>query len=312
VADGALIPAGEVLVCAGVPLSPALLMRSGIGPAHVLEAAGVGPAVELPGVGAGVMEQPAVILLAVPKGSDNGGGRARPDEPFLQVAARLSAFPGFAEDHSFYLSLFNRMPVDDALAPLVRADHAHWLIVSDLAPESRGTIAIQSPDPERPPICDLRFYDEPSDLERMRAGVRAMWELARHPAFGETIDRVALATDRMIADELRLDGIVRGRTVSRQPWGGCPMGPAADPDAVVDETARVHGVEALRVVDASIVPVPLRAGGTLVTLALAERIAAQIRGTEIPGTEIAAAAHEPVPSGFERTQREPVEIGGAR
>jgi choline dehydrogenase len=105
----------------------------------------------------------------------------------------------------------------------------------------------------------------------MRSGVLALWELAKHPALTEEIDRVALVTERMLADDLRLNGIVRSRTVSRQPWGGCAMG------GVVDAVGRVHGVQALRVADTSIVPVPLRAGGVLTALVIGERIAAAIR-----------------------------------
>jgi choline dehydrogenase len=276
VAGGELVRAREVIVCAGVPLSPALLLRSGIGPADVLAAAGIPRLVDLPGVGRRLMDQPAVILLAVPR-AGNGGGPDGAGEPFLQLAARLPAFPGFAEDDAFYLCLFNRVPVDPQLGALIRSDRAHWLIVSDLAPASTGTITVCSPDPAQPPMCHLRFYEEGRDLERMRSGVRALWELTKHPAFRETIDRMALVTDRMIADELRLDGIVRGRAGSRQPWGGCAMGPAAEAEAVVDGACRVHGVESLRVVDSSVVPVPLRAGGTLTTMMIGERIAALIR-----------------------------------
>lgn len=270
VAGGELVRAREVIVCAGVPLSPALLLRSGIGPADGLAAGGIPQRVDLPGVGGRLMDQPAVILLAVPR-AGNG------DEPFLQLSARLRAFPGFPEDDAFYLCLFNGIPVDAQLAALIRSDRAHWLIVSDLAPASTGSITVRCADPAEPPVCDLRFYEKGEDLERMRAGVRALWELTKHPAFVQTIDRMALVTDRMIGDELRLDGIVRGRAGSRQPWGGCAMGPASEREAVVDGACRVHGVESLRVVDSSVVPVPLRAGGTLTTLMIGERIAARIR-----------------------------------
>jgi choline dehydrogenase len=271
VVDGELIRARETVLCAGVPFSPALMLRSGIGPAAELEAAGVTPVVDLDGVGRGLMDQPAVLLFAVPRDGARSEERstAPAEEPFLQVAARLRGFPGAAEDHAFYVSLFNGMPVDAGLQPLIRAERSHWLIVSDLAPSSRGTIPRGGP--EQRPVCNLRFYDQDSDLQRMRSGVLALWELAKHPALTEEIDRVALVTERMLADDLRLNGIVRSRTVSRQPWGGCAMG------GVVDAVGRVHGVQALRVADTSIVPVPLRAGGVLTALVIGERIAAAIR-----------------------------------
>jgi choline dehydrogenase len=269
VADGELIAADEVIVCAGTPLSPALLLRSGIGPSAALAAAGVGQAIDLPGVGERVMDQPAVMFFAVPSGDAAAG-----DEPFLQSAARLPAFPGAAADDAFYLCLFNRMPVDERLKPLVRSDHAHWLIVSDLAPASTGTITL---DAAGAPLCDLRFYSAAGDFERMRSGVLALWDLLKQPALAEQIERVAMVTEKMIGNEPRLEGIVRGRTVSRQPWGGCAMGPAAKAGSVVDAACRVHGVDGLRVADSSVVPVPLRAGGTLTALMIGERIAADIR-----------------------------------
>lgn len=269
---GEIVAAREVIVCAGVPLSPAMLLRSGIGPAGALRDAGVTPRVERAGVGSRVMDQPAAVVMAVPR--ENGAG---PDAPFLQLAARLAGFAGFPDDNAFYLCLFAGMPVEEPLRPMVRADRAHWLIVGDLAPTSTGTVTL-SRDASGEPICDLGFYSTAADLARMCSGFRSMWELAQHPAFTATIDRFALIGERMVAHDGRLESLVRGRTMSRQPWGGCPMGPADELMAVVDEECRVHGVAGLRTVDASVVPVPLRAGGALTTMMLAERIAARIRG----------------------------------
>jgi choline dehydrogenase len=289
--DGELVRASETILCAGVPLSPALLLRSGIGPAAELEAAGIKPVVDLDGVGRGLMDQPAVLLFAVPAGSDSGEDPAAGDQPFLQVAARLPSFPGSTEDHSFYLCIFNSMPADPEMAPLMRANRAHWLIVSDLAPASRGTVTLGAPDLK--PVCDLGLYEQETDAERMRAGVLALWELTKHPALAAQIDRVALVTDKMLANEPRLDQIVRGRTISRQPWGGCAMGPAGSADSVVDADGRVHGVDGLRIADTSIVPVPLRAGGVLTALVIGERIAAAIRRASFPAkyTEHKEAVH---------------------
>ncbi|HTB50662.1 MAG TPA: GMC family oxidoreductase N-terminal domain-containing protein [Solirubrobacteraceae bacterium] len=274
IADGGLIEAGQITVCAGVPLSAALLLRSGIGPAQELRAVGVEPRVDLPGVGSRVMDQPAVVIMAVPTDGDGSSAAAT---PFLQLAARLTNFPGFARDDAFYMCLFASMPVEAPLLPLVRTRRAHWLILADLAPESTGKITLRSANPSDPPNCDLGLYTAGEDLPRMRSGFRAMWEIAQHPSFTATIDRFALIAERMIADDARLDDLLRKRTISRQPWGGCPMGPATESGAVVDTDCRVHGIEHLRVVDASVVPVPLRAGGALTCMMLGERIAARIR-----------------------------------
>ncbi|MGP0051427.1 MAG: GMC family oxidoreductase [Solirubrobacteraceae bacterium] len=272
VVDGEVVEGREVVVCAGVPLSPALLLRSGIGPAAGLTAAGVPCAVDLPGVGGGVMDQPAATILAVPR--ENGDGEV----PFLQLAARGPGFAGCTPDGAAYFCLFAHMPVEPALEPLLRAPRVHWLIVADLAPAGRGRVTLRSGDPHVPPVCDLGLYAADGDLARMRAGMRAAWELAQHPAFTAQVERFALVGERTIGNDPRLDDLLRKRTMSRQPWGGCPMGGAGDPDAVVDARCRVRGVDGLRVADASIVPVPLRAGGVLTCLMIGERLAELMAG----------------------------------
>ena len=272
VVDGELIEAREVVLCAGVPLSPALLLRSGIGPAADLAAVGVPSVVDLPGVGGGVMDQPAAAILAVPR--ETGAAEV----PFLQLAARGPGFPGFAADGASYLCLFVYMPVEPALEPLLRARRVHWLIVADLAPQGRGRVTLRSADPAVAPACDLGVCGTDTDLARMRAGIRAAWELAQHPALAAEIERFALVGEKTIGNDPRLDDLLRKRTMSRQPWGGCPMGARDDPDAVVDAACRVRGVDGLRIADASVVPVPLRAGGVLTCLMLGERVAELIAG----------------------------------
>jgi choline dehydrogenase len=274
IVDGEFIEGGEVIVCAGVPLSAALLLRSGIGPAAELRALGIATAVDLPGVGGGVRDQPASVILAVPP--ENGSAQV----PFLQLAARGTGFPGFAPDGAAYLCLFAYMPVEPALQPMLRATRVHWLIVADLAPAGTGRIVLRSADPREPPECDLGLYGCEEDLRRMRAGLRSAWEIAQHPAFTATIDRFALIGEKTIGNDARVDDLLRKRTFSRQPWGGCPMGPDGDAGAVVDSGCRVRGVEGLRVVDSSVVPVPLRAGGVLTCTMLGERIAEVIAGED--------------------------------
>ena len=275
IADGQLIEASETIVCAGVPLSSALLLRSGIGPVEELRAVGIEPRVDLPGVGQRVMDQPAAVIMAVP--SDSSGDDALA-APFLQLAARLNGFPGFPRDDALYMCLFAAVPVEAPLVPLVRSRRVHWLIVADLAPQSTGRITLRSANPAEPPACDLGLYSVREDLLRMRSGFRTIWEIAQHPSFTAAIDRFALIGEKTIASDVRLDDLLLRRTISRQPWGGCAMGPTTEPGAVVDTDCRVRGVEDLRVVDASVVPVPLRAGGALTCMMLGERIAEHIRG----------------------------------
>jgi choline dehydrogenase len=266
VVDGEKVVAAEVILCAGVPYSPALLQRSGIGPAEVLRAAGIEPRTELAGVGERVMDQPVVVLMGVP--AEDGAALG---QPFLQLAARLAAFPGFPDEHRFYLCLFAGMEADPPVAALLRTERVHWVIAGDLAPASTGFVAVRSADAAAQPEVSLGFYGVEGDLERMRSGVRAAWELAQHPSFRPHIQRFGLVSQRVVDDEEKLDGMLRRATFSRQTFGGCAMGD------VVDAACRVFGVAGLRVADASIVPVPLRAGGALTALVIGERVADAIR-----------------------------------
>jgi choline dehydrogenase len=261
-AGGDVLPAAEIVVCAGTPLSPALLLRSGIGPAGDLTRLGLAVAVDLPGVGAGFIDQPGAVIPAVPR-----IGAGAHDDPLRRVIARLPQVPGHPDDDAFYLCLFTGPPPGGG--PPLSA-----LMVGDMAMASRGSVTLASADPAVPPQVDCAFYSAPGDLDRMIAMYRHAWEIANHTAFSATVDRFEWIDDALIADDERLAAALRGMTFSRiNPVGGCAMGPSSDPAAVVDAHGRVHGVEGLRVADASILPVPLRAPAALTCMMIGEHLA---------------------------------------
>jgi choline dehydrogenase len=240
------IAAGEVILCAGSPLTPALLLRSGIGPAGDLRAVGVPVVVDLPGVGRGVYDQPGAVLPAVPA----PGSVPADDVMRTQLIGRLAAIPGHPVDNAFYANLFTGPPPGGG--PVLAA-----IMVGDLYPRSRGTVTL---DADLRPRIDSGFYDVDDDLARMRAAYRHAWEIAQQPPFARMITGFAMIDETALDDDGRLDAMLRAMTFSRLAVaGGAAMGPAGDPDAVVDERCRVRGVEGLRVVDLSVVPVPLRA-----------------------------------------------------
>lgn len=275
---GETIGAGEVVLCAGSPYSPALLLRSGIGPADELRAAGITPLVDLPGVGADVIDQPGAIILVVPEPETITG-----DWPRTQLIARLAGIPGHEPDQGFYLSLFTGMSTSRGagagLDKLVGADQVNTVMIGDMAMASRGRVGVRGADPAAPPVVDLNFYSAEGDLARMREAYRHAWEIANQAAFTKTVARFALVDDRLMADDEQLDQVLRATTYSRLNLvGGARMGAADDPGAVVDGRCRVRGVANLRVVDASIVPVPLRAPAALTSMMLGERAAELIVG----------------------------------
>ncbi|GAA3734126.1 GMC family oxidoreductase [Salinactinospora qingdaonensis] len=270
-AGGEVIRAGEVILAAGAPYSPALLLRSGVGPADELPRSGVACRVDLPGVGRHLIDQPGAVIPVV--ATEAAGS---PEWPRTQIVGRLPAIPGFAADHASYLCLFSGMRIPQ-LSAMAGADRLTLVMVGDMRPASRGAMWLPSADPSQQPVVDLRFYSEPGDLERMRAAYRHAWEIVQHPSFTATVDRFAAVDDALVGDDEQLDGLLRAITNSR--WnllGGATMGPPDSPQAVVDERCRVRGVSGLRVADASVVPVPLRAPAALTCMMIGEHVASMI------------------------------------
>lgn len=255
-AGGEVIEAHEVVLCAGTPMTPALLLRSGIGPAGELSALGVTPIADLP-VGRDLYDQPGAVLPCAP-----APGMESTDPVMTQLLARLAAIPGHPQDDAFYLNLF-------AGADPYEGRPVSAIMVGDLNPASRGSITLTSADSGAPPAVDLAFYSADGDLDRMRAAYRHAWELAAHPAFAKTISGCPI-DGALVGDDDDLAGFLYATTFSRGGLlGGAAMGP------VVDGHCRVHGIEGLRVVDLSIVPVPLRAPTAVDALMIGEHAASR-------------------------------------
>lgn len=242
--DGETITAHEVVLAAGAPQSPALLLRSGIGPADELRAAGVEARVDLPDVGRELYDQPGAVLPALPLPDTVAATGLR-----TQVIARLG------DD---YLNLFaGRDPVEGEPVAAV--------MVGDFRPASRGSVTLHGPEDVR---VDLGYYRTPGDLARMRKRYRHAWEIAQHPAFRRLITGFAMADEATVADDDTLDELLLTSTFSRLTLaGGARMGP------VVDAHCRVHGVTGLRVVDLSVVPGPLHASSAFEAMLIGEHAA---------------------------------------
>lgn len=257
------IQARSVLLAAGCPGSPTLLLRSGIGPAEELRAAGIDPIVDLPGVGRGVYDQPGAVVPARPRPGVLGQGSVRP-----QLFGRGRAIPGHAQDDGLYLTLFTG-PEPGGTVPMIA------LMVGDLNPASRGAITLTSADPREPPAIDLGFYTAPGDLGRMRDAYRHAWNVATHPAMRAIVAEYEMDDD-LIADDRALAEVLTAMTFSRLALaGGARMAAPGDPGGVVDAACRVNGVERLQVVDLSIAPVPLRGPTAMDAVAIAEHALAE-------------------------------------
>ena len=255
--DGSVVRAGMVVLCAGVYGSPLLLMRSGVGPADHLRELGLSVVADLPGVGSNLADHPAVWL-------DPGYTRSAAGRPPLHTLAtfRSSACgPDDAPDLAFWIADPTGDPVESAIEVLL------------MTPAGRGTVRLASADPAAPPLIQLPQITADRDYPRLAEGLRRAEQVAEHPAIRSICDRPS--TDISTPDALR-EWVRSERYSLPHTVGTCAMGPAPEQGAVVDVHGKVHGVENLAVVDSSIFPAPPSGFPHIVTIMMAERLAAKL------------------------------------
>jgi choline dehydrogenase-like flavoprotein len=143
---------------------------------------------------------------------------------------------------------------------------------------SAGEIRLASADPHVQPVLDYRLLSHPFDVERMRHAVRLAARLAEHADFKKIIAARISPTDADLATDAALDRwLLANVSTTHHLAGTCKMGPATNPLAVVDQYCRVHGLQGLRVVDASVMPDVVRANTNATTIMIAERVADWIK-----------------------------------
>jgi choline dehydrogenase len=267
---------GEVIVCAGAIGSPQLLMLSGIGPAGRLRALGIEPVADAPEVGGNLQDHPmAMACYATPEPLP----RSRYNHGELYAALRSPLAGEWPDLHLF--------PILLPLAPAGRQAPAAGfsLVASVMAPDSRGTVALASPDPKAAPLIDPGFLRERRDLDRMEAGLAMIRQAAAGATTGGAFGQATEAWPGPgVRDGTALrDYIRRTLTSYHHPSGTCRMG--TDPGAVVDVELRVRGLSGLRVADASVIPVIPNANTNATVLAIAERAADLISGMSRGGSD---------------------------
>ena len=256
----------EIVMSAGPIASPQLLMLSGIGPADHLKEFGIEVVHDSPGVGQGLRDHPTVQILwkaqeHIPSPPQEVGPQ--------KVALRYTA-PGS--------SLNN-----DMITVMRFRKEGHMLLMSAgiYLATSRGELRLQSPDPHVQPSLDYNFLSEAFDRQRMRDGVRMCVDLVAGPEFADIAGPLVAPSLSDLASDDTLDDWMR-RNVSTMHHISCTakMGPDSDPLAVVDQHGRVKGVEALRVVDGSILPDCPRSNTNVPIMMLAERISDWVKAGE--------------------------------
>ena len=213
-------------------------------------------------------------------------GLLDPTGPLSQVALRLTS-PEASQPHDVILfplttasARGRRLDADPATRTGVLGDTDANPMITGIAvllvkASGAGELRLASPDPTLQPELDYRYLDEAADLARARFGVRAGAEIADHPAYATHIEKVVSPTHHDLASDDSLDAWTRSRvTTGLHVAGTCKMGPASDAAAVVDDRLYVHGLEELRVVDASVMPDVVAANTNATTIAIAEWAAA--------------------------------------
>ena len=255
------VEADTVVLAAGAIHSPAILQRSGIGPAPLLRELTIDVVADLP-VGESLMEHPIAYCVV----RLEAAGRASSlDARHTNCTVRYSSELGGGGRNDLMLIGNNLVGGDDAgLA-------AGILGVALEESRSAGTVRITSPAPEVDPTIELNLLDDESDLVRMRDGARRLFDLARDPAVAGIARSVTAGRSTPIsdlADDGPLDRWLLAECIDgNHAAASCPMG------AVLDESCAVLGVSSLHVVDASSFPTITPANPHLTVVMLAEVMA---------------------------------------
>ena len=270
----------EVILCGGAINSPQLLLLSGIGPAHQLQALGIEVVADLPGVGQNLQDhlasgvqyhctQPITLASAETMGNilnfllfkkgpltSNCGEAAA----FIKTKPEL-AVPDL--EIFFVPSFF----VEHGALP----GHGYWIGVVLLHPESKGSITLRSLNPADPPKIQANYLASEHDVKVLIEGLKRCRQIGQARAFAPYRGPEFLPGEAVQSDEDLADFLYSRAETLYHPVGTCKMG--SDPLAVVDAQLRVIGIEGLRVADASVMPSIISGATNAPSIMIGERAA---------------------------------------
>jgi choline dehydrogenase-like flavoprotein len=285
----------EVLLCAGAIQSPQILMLSGIGPHRHLLENGIATQHDLPGVGQNLHDHIDIVqMVNAPYLTESFGvsftGIVNAIKGIFEWRRQRTGMltTNFAEAGGFIKSQPEERTPDlqfhFAIAKLVNhgrstvLGHGYSCHVCLLRPVSRGSVTLASKDPMEPPVIDPNFLGERDDVERLVRGFKLMRTVLQQPALvalgGKEVPKSAAAQS-----DLQVEQFIRDNADTvYHPVGSCRMG--RGPLDVVDHELRVHGIQALRVVDASIMPRLVSGNTNAPTIMIAEKAADLIKAAQ--------------------------------
>lgn len=310
------IAAAEVVVSAGAIHSPALLMRSGIGPADELRALGIDVVADRPGVGRGLQNHPQMHFAMTLKPDSR---LPQKGQHYIVAAMRFSSGLGDCPRGDLFHYFTGRV------SPKPFGRRMAMLAVALYAPFSRGRVSLTGAHPDAPLKVEQRLLSDPRDAQRMLLGARHAETLLLDRDVRDCFDEIylmprqpplrlingtglvgaakAAAAGAVLASPAALRRVLIGNAIKPgrlladarthtpatddeflaatgamfHPASTCRMGAADDPDAVVGPECRVYGVDGLRVADASVMPCIVSANTNVPTIMIGERVAEFIR-----------------------------------
>jgi choline dehydrogenase len=268
--------AREVVLSAGAIHSPAILLRSGIGPAAQLRDLGVSVVTDLPSVGRNLMDHPIMRATLNLKPQYRAiGADARHTNCCVTYSSHLG---GGGERDMIFIAFNHRLLVGPEPGP----QGAIGAAVYDAF--SRGALHLASADPEIDPVVEENMLSDPRDRLRMRDAIGRLTELTAHPVLSGLCNSIRLGETELTMPEAaalpeaELDALMLQEAGDIQHAAGtCRMSAHEDPRGVVDPELKVRGVQGLRVCDASIMPTDCRANLHFTCVMIGENLARRMR-----------------------------------
>ncbi len=278
----------EVIVSCGTYGSPQLLQLSGVGDPAALQRLGITPTLDSPAVGKNLHDHPAASIAMRTHNTESYGLSWRTLPRSLKIAGQYLLFrsgplaSNVFEAHGFMRSqpLADRPDLQIIFMPAHRNANGHWLprghgygiIFVNLRPASRGSVTLRTRDPHDKPAIDFNFLSAPGDMEVLARGFEVARSILSAAPF-RSLAALESSPGSQVQTRAEIEAHIRSSLVTvHHACGTCRIGD------VVDDSLRVKGAEALRVVDASVIPTVISGNSNIPVNALAERAADLIRG----------------------------------
>ena len=293
----------EIIVSGGTFNTPQLLQLSGIGSAKLLQDLGIPVVHELPGVGENLRDHFGVRMVARVKNIETINERARGWRLAREIASYLVGLPSIVAlqptlVHVFWKSdpsldsgdlqmTFTPASYQEGVQSQLDDFPGVTVAVWQQRPQSSGHVRIVSPDPFVKPLIQPNYLAARGDRQVLLGGMKLARRLMASTPLLPYVEREEFPGVQVQTDEEWMDFARARGTTTFHPVGSCRMGPTGDRMAVVDDTLKVHGLEGLRIADASVMPSMVSANTNAATLMIGEKAADLIAGrAPLPAVEL--------------------------